>query len=767
MKTRVIQDEPEPTGHKTPVDLASAQMQRAMNIAARMGQWSANHWKTAVFGWLACVVLFFAFGNIALGFKQIDINDAGVGQSHKADQILKKAFPERAPQTEYVLIQSASRTAGDPAFRSTVNDVIGSIKSSPAIKNLDSPYDPRHASQISDDRHAAMVQWEMRGDSDRAQKNIDVLSAATTNVGKQHPGFFVGHAGVSSDKGLEEMFTDQLKLAGERSIPITIGVLLLVLGTLVAVGIPVLLALSGVLATIGLVAVTSQVVPADQNVNAVILLIGLAVGVDYSLFYIKRWREERAAGKEPSAALAAAGATSGRSVLISGFTVLIAMAGLFFAGDKTYLSFGIATMIVVGVSMLGSLTVLPALLSKLGPRVDKGRIPFVHRFRNDAGGSRLWKAILKPTLKHPVAAAALAGGLLVLLAIPAFGLHTSQSGLEALPKSAPTVETIQRIQNAFSNGNVAPAIVAIEANTDSPATQQAIAALRTRALESGQAKKPIEVEVNASHDVARVTIPLVGNGVDAKSNDALKALRDDILPATIGKLPDATFAVTGQTAQSADQNSLLKSKAPIVFGFVLVFAFGLLLVSFRSIVIAVKAILLNLLSVGAAYGVLIAIFQYGWGESLLDFSSNGGIAYWLPIFLFVILFGLSMDYHVFILTRVREAYDRGMTTEEAVEHGITTTAGVVTSAAFVMVGVFAVFALMPILDMKEMGIGLAAAVLIDATIIRAVLLPATMKLLGDWNWYLPRWLEWLPRLEPAEPVEQEQVESTPALRPTA
>jgi uncharacterized membrane protein YdfJ with MMPL/SSD domain len=768
MKTRVIQDEPEPTGHKTPVDLASAQMQKAMNIAGRMGQWSANHWKTAVFGWLACVVLFFAFGNLALGFKRIDINDAGVGQSYKADQILKKAFPERAPQTEFVLIQSASRTADDPAFRSTVNDVIGSVKSSPAIKNLDSPYEARNRSLISDDRHAAMVKWEMKGDADRAHENIDALSAVTTKVGTQHPGFFVGHAGVSSDKGLEKMFMDQLKLAGERSIPITIGVLLLVLGTLVAVGIPILLALSGVLATIGLVAVTSHVVPADSNVSAVILLIGLAVGVDYSLFYIKRWREERAAGREPSAALAVAAATSGRSVLISGFTVLIAMAGLFFAGDKTYLSFGIATMVVVGVAMLGSLTVLPALLSKLGPRVDKGRIPFVHRFRNDAGGSRLWRAILRPTLKHPAVAAALAGGLLLVLALPALRLHTAQSGLEALPKNAPTVDTIQRVQDAFSNGNVAPAIVAVEANTDSPATKQAITALKARALSSGQARTPIDVEVDASHDVARVTIPLVGNGVDAKSNDALKTLRDDILPATIGKVPDATFAVTGTTAQSVDQNSLLKSKAPIVFGFVLIFAFGLLLVTFRSIVIALKAIVLNLLSVGAAYGALILIFQYGWGESLFDFTSNGGIAYWLPIFLFVILFGLSMDYHIFILTRVREAYDRGMTTEEAVEHGISTTAGVVTSAAFVMVGVFAVFALMPILDMKEMGIGLAVAVLIDATIIRAVLLPATMKLLGDWNWYLPSWLEWLPRLEPSEPAEPpKRVEAPPVLGPTA
>jgi uncharacterized membrane protein YdfJ with MMPL/SSD domain len=766
MKTRVIQDEPEPTGHKTPLDLCSNQMQRAMNIAGRMGHWSATHWKTAVFGWLACVVLFFAFGNLVLGFKQIDINDAGVGQSHTADKILQKAFPERAPQTEFVLIQSTSRTADDPAFRSTVADVIGSVKSSPTIKNLDSPYEPRNASLISDDRHAAMVKWEMKGDADRAQDNIDALSAATTKVGTHHPGFFVGHAGVSSDKGLEKMFADQLKLAGERSIPITIGVLLLVLGTLVAVGIPILLALSGVLGTIGLVAVTSQVVPADSNVNAVILLIGLAVSVDYSLFYIKRWREERAAGKEPDAALAVAAATSGRSVLISGFTVLIAMAGLFFAGDKTYLSFGIATMIVVGVAMLGSLTVLPALLSKLGPRVDKGRIPFVHRFRNDAGGSRLWSRLLRPTMKHPVVAVVLAGGVLIALALPALRLQTAQSGLESLPKNAPTVDTIQRVQDAFSNGNVAPAIVAVEANTDSPATKQAIGALKTRALASGQARKPIDVEVNASHDVARVTIPLVGSGVDAKSNDALKTLRNDILPATIGKVPDATFAVTGATAQSADQNALLKSKAPIVFGFVLIFAFALLLVTFRSIVIALKAIVLNLLSVGAAYGALILVFQYGWGEGLLDFNSNGGIAYWLPIFLFVILFGLSMDYHIFILTRVREAYDRGLSTEEAVEHGISTTAGVVTSAALVMVGVFAVFALMPILDMKEMGIGLAVAVLIDATIIRAVLLPASMRLLGDWNWYLPSWLEWLPRLEPGEPVERERIDAPPALGPT-
>jgi RND superfamily putative drug exporter len=557
------------------------------------------------------------------------------------------------------------------------------------------------------------------------------------------------------------MFGDQLKLAGERSIPITIAVLLLVFGALVAVGVPLLLALSGVLATVGLVAIPSHLVPMDQNVNAVILLIGLAVGVDYSLFYIKREREERAAGKSSRAAIEAAAATSGRSVLISGFTVMIAMAGMILSGDKSYLGFGIATMMVVGVAMLGSLTVLPALLSRLGDKVDRGKIPFLHRLRRSSGENRFWKRILTPTLRRPALAASLAAGVLLAMALPVLHLHTAQSGLDALPNSAPTVPTIKKIQSAFSNGTASLTEVAIAGNIDAPATQQAIGDLKEKVVAAKLNTGAIDVEVNQAHTVARIDIPLVGKGTDTVSNTALGTLRNDILPATIGKVGGAEYGVTGPTAASADSNALLKRKAPLVFGFVLVFAFLLLLVTFRSVVIAGKAIVLNLLSVGAAYGVLVAVFQWGWGASLLGFQSNGGIAAWLPIFMFVILFGLSMDYHVFILSRVREAFDRGMTTEEAVEHGITTTAGVVTSAALVMVGAFAVFALMPILDMKEMGIGLAVAVLLDATIVRAVLLPATMKLLGDWNWYLPKWLEWLPRLESERTVQVPATQPVP------
>jgi RND superfamily putative drug exporter len=432
---------------------------------------------------------------------------------------------------------------------------------------------------------------------------------------------------------------------------------------------------------------------------------------------------------------------------------MVAMAGMMFSGDKSYLGFGIATMMVVGIAMLGSLTVLPAMLSKLGDRVDKGKIPFLHRLRRDSGENRFWKKVLSPAMRRPGIAAAVAGGALLLMALPVLHLHTAQSGLDALPNSAPTVSTIKKVQDEFSNGTAAQSLVAVKADADAPATQHAIAALKAKAVAAGITSGSIDTDVNASHTVVRVDIPLVGEGTDDTSLAALNTLRNDVLPATIGKLDGAEYGVTGPTATSADENALLKAKAPIVFGFVLVFAFLLLLVTFRSLVVAAKAIVLNLLSVGAAYGVLVAVFQWGWGAGLLGFTSNGGIAQWLPIFMFVILFGLSMDYHVFILSRVREAYDRGMSTADAVEHGIATTAGVVSSAALVMVGAFAVFALMPILDMKEMGIGLAAAVLIDATIVRAVLLPATMKLLGDWNWYLPKWLEWLPRLE-HEPKQQ-------------
>jgi uncharacterized membrane protein YdfJ with MMPL/SSD domain len=441
--------------------------------------------------------------------------------------------------------------------------------------------------------------------------------------------------------------------------------------------------------------------------------------------------------------------------------VMIAMAGMFLSGDKTFMSFSVGTMMVVAVAMIGSLTVLPALLSKLGDRVEKGRIPLVHRLRRKDGDARLWGAILDRVLRRPVVSAVAATAVLVALTVPAFSLNTAETGTDDI--SIDAIEPVKKLDAAFPGGND-PARVAVQADdvTAEP-VREAIAELERRALASGQMNSPIDVETNRAGTVATVDIPLDGNGTDSVSKAALSTLRDELLPQTLGKVAGVEYAVTGTTAADQDWSDSMTKTAPLVFGFVLVFAFILLMASFRSIVVALKAIVLNLLSVGAAYGLLVALFQWGWGEGLIGFDSNGGITPWLPMFLFVILFGLSMDYHVFILSRIREAYDRGLSNEQAVAHGIKTTAGVVTSAATVMVVTFAVFATMPIIDMKEMGVGLAAAILIDATIVRAVLLPATMKLLGDRNWYLPKWLQWLPKLEHEAP--EPKVTSAPALRP--
>jgi uncharacterized membrane protein YdfJ with MMPL/SSD domain len=724
-------------------------LKRSNNIAARMGRWSASHRKIAIFGWLAFVVASIALGTV-VGTKNISKDDVNVGQAHRADMMLRDAGFQVDPQTEIVLVQSKTATVHDPAFRAAIADVVGSVRPFTTITDLRSPLSSTHQDQVSADGRTALVEFTMKGNNTVATDNIPPITKATEAVAKRHPSVYIGEAGsISSGKALNEAFGKQLAQAGERSVPLTLLILVIVFGALMAAGIPLLLALTAVMATLGLLAIPSHLIPMDQNVSAVVLLIGLAVGVDYSLFYLKREREERAAGRSSSAALEAAAATSGRSVLISGVTVMVAMAGLLFTGDKTFMSFGVGTIVVVAVAMLGSLTVLPAIMSKLGDRVEKGRIPFIGRLRRDGGSSRVWSRILTPALNHPVITLIASAGVLLAMAVPVLHMHTTVTGMETLPTSLPTVETLDRISSSFP-GNVEPALVAIKGDADSAQMKNAVGELRARALKSGEMKGPIEVDVNASHTVTRVTIPLAGKGVDARSNHALATLRNTLLPATVGTVPGADYAVTGATAASVDYNRAVKHSAPLVFGFVLAFAFLLLLVSFRSIVIPIKAIVLNLLSVGAAYGVLVAVFQWGWGESVFNFKGNGGISNWLPIFMFVILFGLSMDYHVFILSRVREAFDRGLTTEEAVEHGIKTTAGVVTSAAVVMVGAFAIFATLPIIDMKEMGIGLAAAVLVDATIVRGALLPAAMKLLGDWNWYLPKWLEWLPQVKHEE-----------------
>ena len=556
---------------------------------------------------------------------------------------------------------------------------------------------------------------------------------------------------ASSMKELDDAFMEDLHKAETLSLPVTLLILLVAFGAIVAAGVPVLLALSAIAATMGLVALPSQIFPIDDATASVVVLIGMAVGVDYALFYMRREREERAAGHDPKTAVQRAAATSGRAVLVSGLTVMTAMAGMFFSGDKTFIGIGLGALIVVGVAMIGSLTVLPAMMAWLGDRVEKGRVPYFGRRRAAARESRMWGAIVDRVLKRPLVSAAVAGAVLIALTIPAFGLNTVQSSASDYPQDLPAIQSYNAINEEFPGKEMAATVVVEDGDVRTGEAAQAIAELKEQALASGQMYEPIETRISDDHNVAEVSIPLAGDGGDQESKDALATLRDEIIPATVGQV--ATVNVSGQTAQSEDADAQLAKSMPIVFGFVLILAFGLLLVTFRSIVVPIKAIVLNLLSVGAAYGVLKLVFQDGMGEGLLDFNSNGGIAPWLPLFLFVVLFGLSMDYHVFILSRVREAVDRGMSTDEAVSHGIKTTAGTVTSAAIVMVAVFSIFATLSMIDFKQMGVGLAVAVLIDATIIRAVLLPATMKLLGERNWYLPKFLGWMPRFDHEPAVE--------------
>ncbi|MGL4744389.1 MAG: MMPL family transporter [Dermatophilaceae bacterium] len=727
------------------------------NFAGRVGRWSARHRTIAIVGWFAFVIGVFLIGSTQ---ERVEFTPAdGSGETARAAQIYERGdFPDQ-PAAEQVLVQTRSGTVADAAVRAAVTDTVAAVESTGAVTNVLSVLDDEGAGLVSKDRRATLVTFDLTGDAETADQRVQPVLNAVSEVQRQHPDLTVEQfGGASANKALEETIGDDLRRAEILAVVVTAGILIGVFAAVVAALLPLILSLTAFVASLGLLTLTSPLINVDSNAQIVMLLVGVAVGVDYALFYIRREREERAKGRDPRRALEIAAATSGRSVLISGITVLIAMAGLFFSGDQTNVAIGWGTMLVVAVAVLGSLTFLPATLAALGDRVESLRVPVLHRFRT-TNDSKVWTVVLRVVLRRPLVATVVGVGVMALLAVPAFSLRTALPGVEDLPRSVPVMQTYDRIQAAFPGGQ-APATVHVQADDVTAApVQEALERLRTEALATGQMNEPIEVLVSPNERVAIVSVPLAGTGNDDASKDALAALRDDVIPATIGDVPGAQVAVDGQTAQSVDFTEQQIRNAPAVFGFVLGCAFLLLLLSFRSVVVAVTAIVFNLMSVAAAYGVLVAVFQWGWGESVLGFTSTGAIASWLPIFLFVLLFGLSMDYHVFILSRIREAFDRGDNTTDAVRHGIASTAGVITSAAVIMVAVFAIFASLSQTSLKQFGVGLAVAVLLDATLVRGVLLPAVMTLLGDRNWYLPRWLRWLPELSHGE------VDDEPAPRP--
>ena len=727
------------------------------NLAARAGRWSAQHRKKAIFGWLAFVILAVFIGG-SVGTKTLSDSDYGIGESGRADKAVSNHFPEKESESVLVQSQDGARNS-DAQFRQTVGTVVTRLEDTKHVQNVQSPYAKGNQGTLSEDGKSALVTFELAGD-DGADK-VGPALAAVSKLDRQEAGFRIEEFGdASADKALDQAFEDDFQKAEVTSLPITLIILILAFGALLAAFVPLLLAVTAVAAAISLIGPISQIAPVDEAINSVVLLIGLAVGVDYALFYIRREREERAAGRSEEAALEAAAATSGRAVLVSGITVIAAMAGMYLGGAATFISFATGTIIVVAIAVIGSLTVLPAVLSKLGDRVNKGRVPFLKPEKR-TGEPRVWSWVLDRVLKRPLVSVIAAGSVLVVLAIPVFHIHTADSGVDGLPRSIPIMQTYDRMQAAFPGEQFTADIVVEGKNLDEAQITAAAEQMRQIARDSDQFNEPVTIDRSPDGQVAVIEVPLAGTGNDETSLAAVDTLRQDVVPQVLPSVSGGELVgVTGFTAGSSDFNDLMASRIWYVFAFVFAMAFVLLLVTFRSIVIPIKAIALNILSVAAAMGIVTWVFQDGNLEGFLNFDSTGAISAWFPLMLFVILFGLSMDYHVFILSRIKEAVDRGESTSDAVSHGIKSTAGVVTAAAIVMVAVFGIFATLQFIDMKQFGVGLATAILIDATLVRGVLLPATMKLLGDWNWYLPRWLEWLPRgpalegsPEPVEPVE--------------
>jgi RND superfamily putative drug exporter len=711
------------------------------NLAHRMGRWSGMHPWTAILGWMAFVIVSFVIGSTVFTQKTLKQSELGVGESGRAAQVLDRAFPtSRTPAAEMILVQTRSGPLSAADLGAVARDVRTHVGGLAGITHLQPP-------ERSADGRAALIRFDIRGDSATAGHRVAPVQAAVATVARAHPGVRVEQFGdASAGKAFDDKLAQDFQKAEFLSIPITLIILLLAFGALLAAGIPVLLGLTSVFSAFGLTAVSSQFVKTGDSTQILMMLIGMAVAVDYSLFYLKREREERARGLGKLAALEAAAATSGHAVLVSGLTVMVSLAGMFFMGVPDGGAMAVGSILVVGVAVLGSLTVLPAVLSKLGDRVHRSRLPLLRRLKREERDSRLWGFVLGHVMRRPVVALVAGVAILAALALPAVGMHTKQTGLDDVSRSAfPVLRIYDHIQQSFPSEHSAAQVVIESGSVRTPQVRAGIAELRRQALATGKVLGPLPAtEISRDGTVARVDLPLVGDGSDSRSINALAAVRA-IAPATIGAVPGTTVAVGGDTAATKDGNDNLSTHAPLVFGFVLAMAFLLLLVTFRSIVIPIKAILLNLMSVAAAFGVLTMVFQHGLG-GVIGLPHTNGIATWLPVFLFVILFGLSMDYHVFILSRIKEGWDRGIGNDAAVEQGIRGSAGVVSAAAAVMVAVFAIFATLSLIDLQEFGVGLAAAIAIDATLIRGVVLPATMKLLGKWNWYMPRSLAWVPTI---------------------
>jgi uncharacterized membrane protein YdfJ with MMPL/SSD domain len=713
-----------------------------MGFTERISRACATHpWRT-IGAWVAVLVA----SVVALGvvFTGLTTEASGTNnpESMRADDRVAQGFPPDPKNivTDVAIVRSPRYAVDDERFRGYVEGLEQAFRKTNAVVSIKTYYGTTDDTLVSPDRHATLIPMFIGSEDgtpdvveavDRADENPDFEVAITGNQTRDYD---------SNRLSESDLQNGELKFG----LPAALVILLLVFGTVVAGLVPLLMALVSILTAMGLVAVLTQIFELSIFTTNMLAGMGLALGIDYALFVISRYREERGRGREPVDAISATGATASRAVLFSGSAFVVAMFGLLIVPSTIFRSLAAGAILVGITSVLAALTLLPAVLGVLRDRVDALRLPFFGRAALDRENpeGRFWGGIVDRVLRRPALSLALATALLLALAVPAFGISIGSAGVSTFPDSAASKRGYLALQRSFPAAGTDPAhIVVLGSSGDVAAATERLRDRLVRDPRFGRG----EIRMGKG-GITDLVVPVRGDPAGEEAVSAVRDLRTRIVPEAYGGT-NADPLIGGTTAENIDYFDGVTDPAPIVFAFVLGLSLVLLTVAFRSVVVALTAIALNLLSVGAAYGLLVLVFQHGWGAGLLGFTQLDVIEAWVPLFLFSVLFGLSMDYQVFLLSRIRERYDHTGDTRDAIRGGVASTARIITGAALIIVAVFSGFARGDLVMFKQMGFGVAVSLLIDATIIRSVVLPSVMTLLGDRNWYLPRWLEWVPHLE--------------------
>jgi uncharacterized membrane protein YdfJ with MMPL/SSD domain len=728
------------------------------NFTEQLARASARRPWVTIACWIVTLVV--AFGLVGALFSSALSSDRSLpgSESQKATSLLKRYLPKTQRSHELILVRSSTLTVEDPAFRTTVEQVYDKVNGSKGVFSVTDYYRQPSSSLVSADMHATILPVEMTANSSDGEKDVEPIVKYVQSVSGKNgvDAFITGHNTNARDQGT--LSQDDLR-NGELFLgaPAAMVILVLVFGALVAAFLPLLLAILSIGIALGLVAILGQFFDLSIFTINILTGMGLALGIDYSLFVLSRYREERARGREKIEAIAAAGGTSGRAVFFSGIVFVFALFGMLLVPNSVMRSLGLGAILAGVVAIVGALTLMPALLALLGDRVNALHVPVLGRGLQASSGreGRFCAGVARVVMRRPVVSLALAGGVLVALTIPAFDLNIGSSGVAQYPDRAVSKQGLIALKQAFPNRSFESADIVVKGDVSSASVQAGIDRLKSALAADPDFSAPT-VQVDPGGNVALVS---AAGPADAESEHATKAvdrLRKDVIP---GALTDtsADVLVTGTAAEALDAANIIHDWLPIVFVFVLGLSFIMLTIAFRSLVVSLKAMVLNLLAVGATYGLIVLVFQKGYGHSWFGFTKIDSVESWVPLFLFSVLFALSMDYHVFLLSRIRERFTETGNNTEAVAIGVSSTARLITGAALIMVAVFVGFASGDLIMFQQMGFGLAVALLLDATIIRSVLVPASMKLLGAWNWYLPSWLSWLPHFE----VETEHQPTSP------